>query len=147
MDTLTASDGKSCQLVRRDTVPGYKVVIISGGFSVAVDRLRDSLGLDFAYGNKLEIGDDKLTGKVEGPIVDAEKKADLLAWVAHKEGIPLEQTIAIGDGANDALMLAQAGLGIAFHAKSQPPEICGYVGKLGWPREDPLFARHECTRR
>jgi phosphoserine phosphatase len=97
---------------------GYKVGIISGGFSVAADRLRDSLGLDFAYANKLEIVDNKLSGKVEGPVVDAEKKADLLAWVAHKEGIPLEQTIAIGDGANDALMLAQAGLGIAFHAKA-----------------------------
>lgn len=96
---------------------GYKVGIISGGFSVAAQKLQEQLGLDFAYANKLEIIDGKLTGKVEGPIVDAEKKADLLMWVAHKEGIPVEQTVAIGDGANDALMLAQAGLGIAFHAK------------------------------
>lgn len=97
---------------------GYKVGIISGGFSVAADKLKEMLGLDFAYSNRLEIVNGKLSGKVEGPVVDAEKKADLLAWVAHKEGIPLEQTIAIGDGANDALMLAQAGLGIAFHAKA-----------------------------
>jgi len=96
---------------------GYKVGIISGGFSVAADKLKEQLGLDFAYANTLEIIDGKLTGKVEGPIVDAEKKADLLLWVAHKEGIPVEQTVAIGDGANDALMLAKAGLGIAFHAK------------------------------
>lgn len=96
---------------------GYKVGIISGGFSIAADRLRDNLGLDFAYANRLEVEDGKLTGRVVMPVVDAEKKADLLEWVAHKEHIPVEQTVAIGDGANDALMLAQAGLGIAYHAK------------------------------
>ncbi len=96
---------------------GYKVGIISGGFHVAADMLKEILGLDFAYANRLETSNGVLTGQVIEPIVDAEKKADLLEWIAHKEQIPLDQTIAIGDGANDALMLARAGLGIAFHAK------------------------------
>lgn len=96
---------------------GYKVGIISGGLHIAADMLKDMLGLDFAYANRLETCDGVLTGQVIEPIVDAEKKADLLEWIAHKERIPLEQTIAIGDGANDVLMLSRAGLGIAFHAK------------------------------
>ena len=96
---------------------GYKVGIISGGFHMAADTLMNKLGLDFAYANRLETVDGFLTGKVIKPIVDAEKKADLLEWIAHKEKIPLEQTIAIGDGANDALMLSKAGLGIAYYAK------------------------------
>lgn len=96
---------------------GYKVGIISGGFDIAADLLKNRLGLDFAYANRLDVSGGVLTGKVIEPIVDAEKKADLLAWIAHKEQIPLEQTIAIGDGANDAFMLSRAGLGIAFHAK------------------------------
>ncbi len=96
---------------------GYKVGIISGGFRIAADTLKDMLGLDFAYANRLETREGVLTGQVIEPIVDAEKKADLLEWIAQKEQIPLEQTIAIGDGANDALMLSRAGLGIAFHAK------------------------------
>lgn len=96
---------------------GYKVGIISGGFHIAADTLKRKLGLDFAYANQLEVADGFLTGKVIEPIVDAEKKADLLEWIAHKERIPLEQTIAIGDGANDALMLSKAGLGIAYYAK------------------------------
>jgi phosphoserine phosphatase len=96
---------------------GYKVGIISGGFHIAADTLKKKLGLDFAYANRLEICDGVLTGQVLEPIIDAKKKADLLEWIAHKEQISLEQTIAIGDGANDALMLSRAGLGIAFHAK------------------------------
>jgi len=115
-ESLPLTDGAE-SLIKVLKGLGYKVGIISGGFTVAAEKLKNRLGLDFAYANKLEIEDGRLTGKVDEPIVDAEKKADLLSWVAHKEGIPLEQTIAIGDGANDALMLAQAGLGIAFHAK------------------------------
>ncbi|MES2503954.1 MAG: phosphoserine phosphatase SerB [Myxococcota bacterium] len=97
---------------------GYQIGIISGGFEQAASYLKDLLGLDFYYANRLEEKDGLLTGKVIAPIVDAHRKADLLDTIAQSKKIPLEQTIAIGDGANDALMLAKAGLGIAFHAKA-----------------------------
>lgn len=96
---------------------GYQIGIISGGFEQAASYLKDQLGLDFAHANKLESKDGRLTGQVLMPIVDATRKADLLDIIAQSKQIPLEQTIAIGDGANDALMLAKAGLGIAYHAK------------------------------
>lgn len=96
---------------------GYQIGIISGGFEQAASYLKDQLGLDFAHANKLEEKDGRLTGEVLLPIVDAHRKADLLDIIAQSKKIPLEQTIAIGDGANDALMLAKAGLGIAYHAK------------------------------
>ncbi len=96
---------------------GYQIGIISGGFEQAASYLRDQLGLDFAHANKLEEKEGRLTGQVILPIVDANRKADLLDIIAQSKQIPLEQTIAIGDGANDALMLAKAGLGIAYHAK------------------------------
>lgn len=96
---------------------GYKVGIISGGFSYFANYFKDSLGLDYAFSNELEIKAGKLTGKVSGSIVNADKKAILLDLIAQQEGIKLEQVVAIGDGANDLPMLAKAGLGIAFHAK------------------------------
>lgn len=96
---------------------GYKVAIISGGFQFFANAFKDSLGLDYAFANDLEIKDGKVTGKVLGDIVDASKKADLLQMLANQEKINLEQVVAIGDGANDLKMLAKAGLGIAFHAK------------------------------
>lgn len=98
---------------------GYKTAVISGGFSFAAEALRARLGLDYAYSNQLEVKDGKLTGRVLEPIVGPQRKADLLDALAQREGIPLEQTIAIGDGANDLLMLEKAGLGIAFHAKQK----------------------------
>ena len=96
---------------------GYRTAVISGGFSVAAEALQKRLGIDEAFSNTLEIADGKLTGKVLGPIVNARRKAELLEETAARYGIPLEQVIAIGDGANDLLMLQKAGLGIAFHAK------------------------------
>ncbi len=96
---------------------GYKTAVISGGFSFAAEALRQRLGLDYAFSNHLEVRDGRLTGRVLDPIVGPQRKADLLDALAQREGIPLEQTIAIGDGANDLLMLEKAGLGIAFHAK------------------------------
>jgi phosphoserine phosphatase len=96
---------------------GYRTAVISGGFSVAAEALQKRLGIDEAFSNTLEIIDGKLSGRVLGPIVNARRKAELLEELAARDGIPLEQVIAIGDGANDLLMLQKAGLGIAFHAK------------------------------
>jgi len=96
---------------------GYKVAVISGGFTYFANALKDRLGLDYAFANELEIQDGQLTGKVVGTIVNAEQKAILVNLIAQQENISIEQVVAIGDGANDLPMLSQAGLGIAFHAK------------------------------
>ena len=96
---------------------GYRTAVISGGFSVAAEALQKRLGIDFAWSNTLEIEGGVLTGRVTGPIVNAQRKADLLVELARRENVPLDQVIAIGDGANDLLMLRKAGHGIAFHAK------------------------------
>jgi phosphoserine phosphatase len=97
---------------------GYQIAIVSGGFTHVTDSLRDELGLDFALANTLEIGPDgRLTGEVVGPIVDRAGKATALREFAAAAGVPLSDTVAIGDGANDLDMLAAAGLGVAFNAK------------------------------
>ncbi|HXL39945.1 MAG TPA: phosphoserine phosphatase SerB [Myxococcales bacterium] len=96
---------------------GYRTAVISGGFSVAAEALQKRLGIDFAWSNTLEIEGGVLTGRVIGPIVNAQRKADILEELARRENVPLDQVIAIGDGANDLLMLQKAGHGIAFHAK------------------------------
>lgn len=96
---------------------GYKVAVISGGFTFFANALKEKLGLDYAFANELEILDGKLTGKVTGTIINAEQKAMLVNLISQQENISLEQVVAIGDGANDLPMLATAGLGIAFHAK------------------------------
>jgi phosphoserine phosphatase len=98
---------------------GYRIAVISGGFSRAADALKRRLSLDYAFSNNLEVIDGKLTGKVVGPIVNATRKAELLELIAQLEGVVLDQVIAVGDGANDILMLERAGLGIAFRAKSK----------------------------
>lgn len=96
---------------------GFKLAIVSGGFSHITEPLRASLGIDHSVANELEIVDGRLTGRLVGEVVDRARKAEVLEQVAAAEGIPLEQTVAIGDGANDLDMLARAGLGIAFNAK------------------------------
>lgn len=96
---------------------GYKTAILSGGFSYFGNYLQKELGIDYVHANELEIKDGKLTGKYIGEIVNGEKKAEFLKAIAEKEGIHINQTIAVGDGANDLPMLNLAGLGIAFHAK------------------------------
>ncbi len=96
---------------------GFVTAIVSGGFSQVTDSLAAELGVDYAYANTLEIVDGRLTGGLVGPIVDRAAKAHHLAQVADRENVPLSQTVAVGDGANDLDMLSRAGLGIAFNAK------------------------------
>jgi phosphoserine phosphatase len=96
---------------------GYQVGVVSGGFTQVTDDLKERLGLDFAAANTLEIIDGKLTGRVTGEVVDRAGKARLLRRFAAQAGVPLGQTVAIGDGANDLDMLNAAGLGVAFNAK------------------------------
>ncbi|WP_020209997.1 phosphoserine phosphatase SerB [Gilvimarinus chinensis] len=96
---------------------GYKTAILSGGFQYFGEYLQKKLGIDYVYANTLDIVDGKVTGEVKGEVVNGERKAALLKMLAEREGITAEQTIAVGDGANDLPMLAAAGLGIAFRAK------------------------------
>jgi phosphoserine phosphatase len=98
---------------------GYRLAIISGGFSHAAEALKRRLGIDYAFSNNLEIEGGRLTGRVLGPIVNAQRKAELVEIIAQLEGVVLDQVVAVGDGANDIFMLEKAGLGIAFHAKSK----------------------------
>ena len=95
----------------------WKVVIASGGFTYMTDKLKQQLGLDKTVANQLGMTSDKLTGEVHGAIVDAQTKADTVLELAQEWGIPLSQTIAMGDGANDLVMMKAAELGVAFHAK------------------------------
>jgi len=96
----------------------YKFAIVSGGFTQVTDALVEDLGIDYSAANVLEIVDGKLTGKVVGPVIDRAGKAAALADFAARAGVPISQTVAIGDGANDLDMLQAAGLGIAYNAKA-----------------------------
>lgn len=96
---------------------GYKTAILSGGFNYFGRYLQEKLGIDYVYANELEIVDGKVTGNVIEPVVDGQRKAQLLRQLAEQEKISLEQVVAVGDGANDLPMLSIAGLGIAFRAK------------------------------
>lgn len=97
---------------------GYKIALISGGFTYFTDRLKKDLNFDYAFGNKLVVKDGKLTGEVEGRIIDAEAKRDIIREIAKAEGITLNEVIAVGDGANDRFMLQDVGLGIGFNPKN-----------------------------
>ena len=96
---------------------GYKIAILSGGFTYFGNYLKNKYGIDYVYANELEIIDGKLTGNYLGEVVDGKRKAELLKLISQVEKVDIAQTIAVGDGANDLPMLATAGLGIAFHAK------------------------------
>jgi len=97
---------------------GYKIAILSGGFTYFGEYLQRRYGIDYMYANELEVDDNGLlTGRYVGEVVDGRRKADLLKLIAQTEKVNLAQTIAVGDGANDLPMLMEAGLGIAFHAK------------------------------
>jgi len=96
---------------------GYKLAIVSGGFQFFIDRLQYKYGLDYGFANRLKMENGELTGELEGEIIDAEAKEKILISLAERDKLSLKQIVAIGDGANDILMLARAGLGIAFNAK------------------------------
>ncbi|KAI9769408.1 MAG: hypothetical protein M1840_004110 [Geoglossum simile] len=115
--TITPGARELCISLKR---LGYKIAVLSGGFTPLAQWLADTLGIDYCFANNLTVSADgkTLTGELTGPIVDKERKALLLEEIARKEGIPLKQVLAAGDGANDLLMLGKAGLGVAFNAKS-----------------------------
>jgi phosphoserine phosphatase len=115
-DSLRLTEGAET-LISQLRRLGYKTAILSGGFSYFAERLQERLGIDYVYANALPVENGLVTGGVKEPIVDGQRKADLLRELAQREGISLEQTIAVGDGANDLPMLAIAGLGVAFRAK------------------------------
>lgn len=101
---------------------GYKTAILSGGFTYFGKYLQQKFGFDYVYANELEIEDGKLTGRYIGDVVDGRRKAELLKLLCQVEGIHLEQSVAVGDGANDLPMISLAGLGIAYHAKPKVRE-------------------------
>lgn len=101
---------------------GYRTAVVSGGFTYFTEKLAEELGVDFTYANELEIKDGYLTGKLVGQVVDRRAKAEFLQDLAARESIPLAQTVAVGDGANDLDMLEVAGLGIAFCASRKVRE-------------------------
>jgi phosphoserine phosphatase len=115
-DSLRITEGAE-KLVSTLKQLGYKTAILSGGFSYFGHYLQEKLGIDYVYANELVIRDGHVTGEVQGIVVDGQRKAELLREIAQREGLNLEQVIAVGDGANDLPMLSIAGLGIAFRAK------------------------------
>jgi phosphoserine phosphatase len=115
-DNVRLSEGVE-ELVATLKWLGYKMGVITGGFDFFSDYLKEKLGFDFAQANRLEIKKGALTGRVVGKVVDAAEKARIVNQTACDNGIILDQTVVVGDGANDALMLGQAGLGIAYNAK------------------------------
>ncbi len=101
---------------------GFKIAILSGGFTYFGNYLKQKYNIDYVYANELEIEDGKLTGRYLGDIVDGKRKAELLRLISQVENVDIRQTVAVGDGANDLPMISIAGLGIAFHAKPKVKE-------------------------
>ncbi|MFR1234837.1 MAG: phosphoserine phosphatase SerB [Barnesiella sp.] len=111
---ITEGVDRLMQVLKR---AGYKIAILSGGFTYFGNYLKQKYGIDYVYANELEIENNKLTGRHVGDIVDGKRKAELLRLISQVENVNIAQTIAVGDGANDLPMLSAAGLGIAYHAK------------------------------
>ncbi len=118
-------------LIKTLKTNGWKVGLVSGGFTYFTDKFRERLGLDFTLSNRLEVHNSRLTGSVLGDIVDAESKRRALLEQADIFSIPMSQTVAIGDGANDLPMLGAAAMGVAFHAKPRVQEAVHYAINSG----------------
>lgn len=143
--TLPIMDGAAA-LVRGIKRDGGHAAVVSGGFTFGTDAVAARLGLDHAFANTLEIAGGRLTGQLIDPVVTPHRKAELVDELAARHGLPLERVVAVGDGANDLLMLGRAGLGVAFHAKPKVAAAADtaltggglerilYV--LGWTRAD-----------
>jgi len=114
--TLKLTKGSE-ELVSALKEMGFKIGLISGGFSYFTDILKKRLGFDYAFGNRLEIKNSRLTGRIKGKIIDAQRKAQIMDEICRREGITRDEVVAVGDGSNDRIMVANAGLGIAFNAK------------------------------
>lgn len=115
-DNMKLTPGSE-ELIRMLKDMGFKLALISGGFTYFTDELKNKLGFDYAYANELVIKDGKVTGEVSGQIIDSKRKADTVQEIMKKEGLTKEEVVAVGDGANDSIMIKNAGLGIAFNAK------------------------------
>lgn len=115
------------ELVRAAHERGWKVGVVSGGFHEVADKIVAAAGIDFCLANHLEVVDGKLTGKLAAEIVTRERKLDALRSWAHELGLPLSQTVAMGDGANDIPMIQAAGTGIAFCAKPKTREAAPFA--------------------
>ncbi|MHB1084352.1 MAG: phosphoserine phosphatase SerB [Thiobacillus sp.] len=121
---------------------GIKTLLVSGGFVFFTERLKTRLGLDYTAANTLEVADGKLTGRVLGDIVDAQGKADWLNRVRAELNLTREQVIAMGDGANDLKMMAEAGVSIAYHAKPVVQAQASYaLNQVGLDGVIPLIGR------
>lgn len=120
-ENLPITEGMT-RLIKILKKSGYKIAILSGGFTYFGNYLKDKYGFDYVYANELEIVNGKLTGNYVGDIVDGKRKAELLRLLAQVEKVDIRQTVAVGDGANDLPMIGVAGLGIAFHAKPKVKE-------------------------
>ena len=115
------------ELVAGVQAAGGKVGVVSGGFHEVIDPVAERIGLDLWRANRLEVRDGRLTGGLTGPIIDAEAKATTLREWAADAGIPLERTIAVGDGANDLPMMAITGLSVGFDAKAPMRDLAGVL--------------------
>lgn len=131
---LTLSPGAQI-LITAAKKAGLKILLVSGGFTFFTERLRDRLGLDYAFSNRLKISEGRLTGRVTGPLCDADGKARHVRETGLLLGLTREKIIVIGDGANDLKMMAEAGLSVAYHAKpivqAQANVALNYVGLDG----------------
>ncbi|HEX2022475.1 MAG TPA: phosphoserine phosphatase SerB [Candidatus Thermoplasmatota archaeon] len=104
-------------LIRTLKAMGFRLALVSGGFTYFTDRLQRELGFDYTYANELVVRDGRLTGEVQGDVIDMHRKGEILKDLAAREGLTLDEVVAVGDGANDQIMIKNAGLGIAFNAK------------------------------